>query len=64
MPIMASQLVLATAAESGSLVLDDKFTLALPLVRQLAGSHVTTILHELTLCMRAQLLLPLSSCFY
>lgn len=30
-PVMAAQLVLATAAESGSLVLDDRFTDALPL---------------------------------
>ena len=36
MPIMAAQLVLATAAESGSLVLDDRFTLSLPLVRKFA----------------------------
>lgn len=37
-PVMAAQLVLATAAESGSLVLDDRFTEALPLVRPLALS--------------------------
>lgn len=31
-PVMGAQLVLATAAESGSLVLDDRFTIGLPLV--------------------------------
>jgi hypothetical protein len=35
MPVIAAQLVLATAAESGSLVADDRFALNLPLVRDL-----------------------------
>jgi hypothetical protein len=34
-PVMAAQLVLVTAAESGSLVLDEQFTEALPLVLSL-----------------------------
>lgn len=34
MPVMAAQLVLATAAENGSLVMDDRFAQHLPLVRR------------------------------
>lgn len=33
MPVMAAQLVLATAAENGSLVIDERFAEQLPLVR-------------------------------